>query len=105
MVARTGTARQKEIARRLRMICPLMPLADFNFVLDTALAGHLRHLPPSIALQQALTSRIRHAHSEYDALLAEGYDRDSARHFVLDEMNAVLARWGSHLRLTGDDDA
>ncbi|MCB1457950.1 MAG: DUF2293 domain-containing protein [Nitratireductor sp.] len=105
MITRPGTMRQKEIARRLRALCPLMPLADFNFVLETALAGHLRHLPPSIALQQALTSRIRHAHSEYDALLAEGYDRDSARHFVLDELNAVLARWGSHLRVAPDDDA
>jgi hypothetical protein len=26
-------------------------------------------------------------------LLAEGYDRDSARFFVIDAINAVLTRW------------
>lgn len=91
--ARTG--RQKQIARRLRELAPRMPLADFQAVMAIAVAGHLRHLPPSIASSQALASHVRHAHTEYDQLLAENYDRDAARHFVLDAMNEVLARWGA----------
>ncbi|MEZ5791146.1 MAG: DUF2293 domain-containing protein [Nitratireductor sp.] len=101
-MTRPGTARQKELARRLRALCPQMPLADFAAVIETATAGHLRHLPPSIALEQALSAHVRHMHTEYDALLGDGYDRDSARHFVVDEMNLVLAQWGSHLRIGAD---
>ncbi|MCB1451747.1 MAG: DUF2293 domain-containing protein [Nitratireductor sp.] len=98
-MTKPGTSRQKELARRLRALCPQMPLADFIAVTEAATAGHLRHLPPSIALEQALSAHVRHAHTEYDALLADGYDRDSARHFVVDEMNLVLAHWGSHFRV------
>ena len=72
-----------------------MPLADFDAVMKIAIAGHLRHLPPSIATSQALASHVRHVHTEYHRLLEEGYDRDSARHFVLDAMNRVLRRWGA----------
>jgi hypothetical protein len=95
MLARAKTSRQKSIARALRVLAPRMPLADFNAVLQIAVAGHLRHLPPSIAAAQALTTHVRHAHSKYDRLLEEGYDRDSARHFVRDAMNEVLAQWGA----------
>ncbi len=89
-----GTRRQKEMRKSLRQLAPRIPFFDAQAVLSGALAGHLRHLPPSIALQQALTSHIRHTATEYDALLAEGYDRDSARHFVLDDINECLADWG-----------
>ncbi len=54
---------------------------------DRADAGHLRHLPPSIRAWQALTSHIRHTHTEYDEMLKDGYDQDTARHFVFDEIN------------------
>ena len=104
---RTGAARtrrQKDIARHLRALAPMMPMADFNAVIAGAIAGHLRHLPPSIAAWQALTSHVRHAHTDYDALLAEGYDRDSARFFVVDAMNGQLARWGSARRVSGAEE-
>ena len=38
----------------------------------------------------------------YDALLGQGYDRDSARHFVADEMEATLRRWGARRPLGAD---
>lgn len=98
-----GTKRQKEMRKALRSLAPRMPMADAEAILEAALAGHLRHLPPSIALWQATTSRIRHAHTDYDALLDEGYDRDAARFFVLDHMNQVLEDWGSAKRLDPDD--
>lgn len=76
-----------------------MPLADFVAVEEAAATRHLRHLPPAIALWQALGAHVRHAHTEYDVLLDEGYDRDAARHFVADKMNDVLAEWGCHRRI------
>jgi hypothetical protein len=99
-----STKRQKEIARHMRAMAPMMPLADFTPALETAIAGHLRHLPPSIAAWQAITTRARHAHSDYDALLKEGYDRESARHFCLDAMNECLADWGCGRRVSAEED-
>lgn len=98
-----GTRRQKDMRKALRHLVPRIPLFDAQAVLSGAMAGHLRHLPPSIAVQQALTAYIRHSATEYDQLLAEGYDRDSARHFVLDALNQTLEDWGSGLRIAEDD--
>lgn len=80
-----------------------MALADFEPVLARALDRKLRYLPPSIAIWQALGAHVRHVHTEYDALLEEGYERDAARHFVIDEMNEVLAYWGCSRRIAPAD--
>lgn len=93
------TARQREMAKLLRRLCPHMPLADFTPVVEAASGKHMRHLPPSIALWQALGARVRHEHTEYVALLDEGYDREAARFFVVEEMNGVLAGWGCLRRI------
>lgn len=99
-----GTVRQKEVAKLLRALCPRMPLADFTPVAEAASARRLKHLPPSIALWQALGAHVRHELTEYDDLLDEGYDRDAARHFVLEDMNEVLASWGCPRRIGEEDD-
>jgi hypothetical protein len=99
-----GTKRQKDMRKALRLLLPRVPMADAEAILEGALAGHLRHLPPSIAVWQAATSRIRHEHTDYDALLDDGYDRDSARFFVLDAMNDVLETWGSQKRVSAEAD-
>lgn len=98
-----GTKRQKDMRKALRTLLPRVPMADAESILDGALAGHLRHLPPSIALWQAATSHVRHALTDYDALLEEGYDRDAARFFVIDDMNLVLEGWGCARRIEEDE--
>ena len=99
-----SNSRKREILKRLRLLVPLVPMDDFLAMQETALAGHLRHLPPSIAAWQAVTTRARHAHTEYDALLEEGYDLDSARHFVIDQINEVLAAWGCTERVSSAEE-
>ncbi|WP_321333011.1 DUF2293 domain-containing protein [Breoghania sp.] len=89
-----GTKRHQTIRRLLRATIPRAPMADTEVIFEHALAGHLRHLPPSTALWLATTSRVRHAHTDYDALLADGYDPDAARFFVVADMEDVLADWG-----------
>ena len=43
----------------------------------------------------AVTGRLCAAHfHEYDELLAEGYDTDSARHFVAARIDKILQTWG-----------
>lgn len=91
--------RRKDLVKHLRILVPLAPMSDFLAIEETASAGHLRHLPLTIAAWQAVTSRVRHAHTEYDALLGDGYDQDSARHFVLDDINQILSEWGCSRRL------
>ncbi|NVK34712.1 MAG: DUF2293 domain-containing protein [Rhodobacteraceae bacterium] len=77
------------------MCAPGVPFADALKIIEIASAGHLRHLPASIAIQQALTSYVRHEMTDYDALLDEGYDRDAARHFVMGDMEDILNDWSS----------
>jgi hypothetical protein len=87
----------------LRLLCPHMPMADFNPVLKAACARHLRHLPPSIALWQALGAHVRHVHTDYDSLLAEGLDRDAARYFVAGDMDEILAGWGCSRKISDEE--
>ncbi|MEL7428690.1 MAG: DUF2293 domain-containing protein [Pseudomonadota bacterium] len=95
--------RQKEIQKHLRTLVPMAPLADFIEIEAAALAGHLRHLPPSIAAWQAVTTIARHTHTDYDTLLHEGYDNDAARHFVLNDINTILDQWGCTRKLEETD--
>jgi hypothetical protein len=88
------TDRQRAIRKALRATAPGIPLADAQAVLERAIGGRLRYLPPSIALWLALTSHVRHRHTDYDALLADGYDRDAARYFVVEATDEVLRLWG-----------
>ena len=78
-------------------------MEDFVAITQTALAGHLRHLPPSISAWQAITSRARHAYTDYDELLEDGYGKEAARHFVLEDINSKLAEWGCTDRLSRDE--
>lgn len=99
----SGTKRQKELRKALRALIPLVPFDEAEAIMAGASAGHLRHLPPSIAIWLATTSRIRHAHTDYDDLLDEGYEQDAARFFVLDEINDVLSTWGSARQIEAED--
>ena len=94
--------RKNEIRKHLRVLIPNVTMEDFLEIEAIADAGHLRHLPPSIIAWQAITTRIRHAHTEYDELLKEGYDAESARHFVIDAINDKLAEWGATKTLSED---
>ena len=96
-------AREKEIKRLLRELIPMVPMEDFLAIEETAKSGHLRHLPPSIAAWQATTSRVRHAHTEYDEMMDEGYDKDAALHFVLEEMNEKLSQWGCSRQISSEE--
>jgi hypothetical protein len=46
---------------------------------------------------------VRHALTDYDDLLREGYDQDSARFFVASDIAAVLSNWGVRREFHPDD--
>ncbi|WP_332693271.1 DUF2293 domain-containing protein [Bosea sp. (in: a-proteobacteria)] len=92
--AMVGTRRQQAIRKALRALAPGIPLSDAEAVLTLAGRNHMKALPPATALWLALGSHVRHSHTDYDRLLAEGYERDAARFFVVDQTDDVLSGWG-----------
>jgi len=100
-----GTKRQQAIRRALRALAPGIPLADAEAVISLAERRHMKDLPPSTALWLALGSHVRHSHTDYDRLLSEGYDRDSARFFVVEETDAVLSSWGCQRSVADGEEA
>lgn len=97
-------AKRSDIERALRRLAPRIPPHEFGAVVDHALdSAGLRAAPPESAAWLALVAYARHVFTDYDQLLREGYDQPSARHFVISEIEAVLAAWGVRRRLTAED--
>jgi len=96
--------RQKRVARALTATIPRAPFLDAEAIRAAASARHMRALSPPSAVWLATVAHIRHAHTEYDMLMDEGYDRDAARFFVLDAINAMLDRWGATRRLNPESE-
>ena len=97
-------ARRSEVESALRRLAPKIPAHEFAAVVDHALdSAGLQHAAPDNAAWLSLVAYIRHALTEYDALLDEGYDQASARHFVAPEISAVLTRWGVRRLLASSD--
>jgi hypothetical protein len=93
VISRTGRARA--VAKALTLLLPAAPYA---------MRPHMKTLPASTAVWLAAVAHVRHEHTGYESLLEEGYDRDSARFFVIDETNAVLTRWRATRLLDPDDE-
>lgn len=100
----SGTRRQLAIRRAIRALVPLAPLAEVEPAAERAAGRGLKTLPPSVAAWLALVAHVRHAHTDYDALLDEGYERDAARFFVADEIDRVLTAWGCRRAFDPDED-
>jgi hypothetical protein len=87
--------RRDVLAAALRRLAPNIPPHEFGAAIDHALeSAGLRSAAPETAAWLSLVAYVRHTFTDYDELLAQGYDRDSARHFVADEMAEILLRWG-----------
>jgi hypothetical protein len=96
--------RRAAIEEALRIIAPDVPDFERGAILDHAVDSlGLRSASPQAAAWLSLVAFIRHALTDYDELLAQGYDTESARHFVAEDIDARLAEWGSR-RTVGDDD-
>ena len=88
-----STKRQKQLAKALTLLIPGAPFIDAEAIREMAAKRAYKRLPPSTALWLACVAHVRHLHTDYDALLDEGYDLDAARHFVLDAINEKLTAW------------
>ena len=97
-------ASRTAVDQALRRLAPRGPAHEREAVLDHAMdSPGLRAASPEAAAWLSLVAYVRHVFTPYDELLAEGYDPDSARFFVLGEIEATLGRWGVRRRLTQED--
>lgn len=93
--------RREELAKALRYLAPQIPDFEFDAVIDHAMMSPtLNRAVPETALWLSMTAYIRHNFTDYDTLLDDGYDVESARHFVLEGMNEKLAEWGVKRRIS-----
>ena len=93
-----------EIETALRHLAPKIPPHEFGAVVDHARDSRgLKASTPETAAWLSLVAYVRHALTDYDDLLAQGYDQDSARFFVAGDIQATLERWGVARRLATDD--
>jgi hypothetical protein len=96
-------SRRAAIEAALRQLAPRIPKHEFGAVIDHALdSPGLQTAAPETATWLSLVAYVRHVLTDYDGLLAEGYDVDSARFFVLDKITDVLEEWGVRRRV-GDE--
>jgi hypothetical protein len=94
-----STHRQQELRKALRVVVPLIPYSESEPVLERASKLTRSNLSIGAAIWLALVAHIRHRFTDYDELLGEGYDRDAARHFVVDSTEEVLQDWGCSRRI------
>jgi hypothetical protein len=96
--------RRSDIEAALRRLAPRIPPHEFGAVVDHAVDSRgLKTSAPETAAWLSLVAYARHAFTEYDDLLTQGYDHDSARFFVAGEIEDVLAQWGVTRRLSTED--
>jgi hypothetical protein len=97
-------AKRGDIEIALRRLAPGIPAHEFGAVVDHAVdSPGLKPASPETAAWLSLVAYVRHVFTDYDELLVQDYDQDSARHFVADEIAAVLNDWGVRRRLSADD--
>jgi hypothetical protein len=97
-------AKRADIEMALRRLAPRIPPYEFGVVVDHAMdSPGLSAGSPQAAAWLSLVAYVRHDLTEYDALLEQGYDRDSARFFVAAETDAILSRWGVCRRVSSLD--
>jgi hypothetical protein len=95
---------RSSVESALRHLAPRIPQHEFAAVVDHAMnSPGLRAASPENAAWLSLVAYTRHMMTEYDDLVAQGYDRDSARFFVADELQNVLAGWGVRRKLSPEE--
>jgi len=94
-------AKRSDIVEALRHLAPRIPDFEASAIADHAVCSRgLNTASAQTAAWLSMVAFVRHALTEYDELLEEGYDQESARHFVAGEIQAVLEEWGVSRRLS-----
>lgn len=88
--------RAYDIAAALKRLFPHIEARDERAIVDRALGSRgLKTASPESAAWLSAVAYARHGFTDYDQMLEDGYDQESARHFTLEALNDVLRAWGS----------
>ena len=102
--AASAGGRRERLDEALDHLAPRLPRFEREAIIDHALdSPGLSVADPGNAAWLAMVAYIRHVFTDYDALLAEGFDQDAARFFVIDAINDYLAEWGARRRVEGSE--
>jgi hypothetical protein len=97
-------ARRAAIETALRRLAPRIPAHECAAVVDHALdSPGLRSAGAEAAAWLSLVAYVRHVFTDYDELLHQGYDQESARFFVAAASDEILQQWGVRRRLASAD--
>jgi hypothetical protein len=97
----TRSRRAEQITAALYRLVPQIPPFEAQEVISHAMVTpSLRHLAPEKAAWLSLVALVRHLHSDYDALLDEGYGVEAARYCVGEQINAQINQWGGQRSVT-----
>jgi hypothetical protein len=96
--------RVKDIRNAFTALFPLAPFSDAEPIREKAARKSMNNMTAEVAVWLSGIAHIRHEYTDYDALLGEGYGRDAARFFVVDEINAVLTDWRASRFVSSEDD-
>lgn len=91
----------QRFAARVREVFPHCPLGAEHLVAEHACLKYSGRVGRSAsakafedaAVKAAVTAHVRHVHTRYDRLLAQGHDRHEARALVAPEVAALLEAW------------
>ena len=101
---RPNIPKRAAIDAALLRLAPAISPHERMAVVDHAIDSRgLSVASPETAAWLSLVAYVRHTFTDYDQLLAEDYDPDSARHFVAAPMEKVLQAWGVRRRLAPAD--
>ena len=95
--------RLKDIRDAFTALFPLAPFIDAEPIRTKAARKSMNGMTAEVAVWLSGIAHIRHEYTDYEALLAEGYGRDAARFFVVDDINAVLTDWRASRFVTSEE--
>jgi hypothetical protein len=96
--------RRSDIHAALMRLAPRIPAFEAGAIVDHAMTSRgLANAGVETAAWLSLVAFVRHSMTDYDDLMAEGYDQDAARYFVAGEMAGILEGWGVRRPLTAEE--
>ncbi|MBC8049208.1 MAG: DUF2293 domain-containing protein [Chitinophagales bacterium] len=96
--------KRDNIDAALLRFAPRIPPYERGAIVDHGMDSvGLRPASAETAAWLSLVAYVRHALTDYDELLQQGYDAESARHFVAADMDKILAEWGVRRRISSAD--
>jgi len=97
-------ARRAGIETAVRRLAPRIPPHELVSVVDHAVhSSGLKSAQPEAAAWLSLVAYVRHVFTDYDELLRQGYDQESARFFVAAASDEILQQWGVRRRVGSTD--